>query len=110
MSSLAGYRSFTVNHHTLDSLVRFFIDQKRARIDTTLTVVDKNYFERTDGNLRGLIVTLEASELVKLIRDPNQPSQVRLSVFNYSRLGLSDEEKPSEEQEDSCKRTLEHEC
>jgi hypothetical protein len=81
-AALAGYRSFTVRHHTLDSLVRFFIEQKRARIDATLTVVDKNYFERTDGNLRGLIVTLEATELVNLIRDSDQPSQVRLSVFN----------------------------
>ena len=81
-SALAGYRSFTVHHHTLDSLVRLFIDQKRERIDATLTVVDKNYFERTDGNLRGLIVTLEAAELVGLVKDPDHPSQVRLSVFN----------------------------
>ncbi len=80
--ALAGYRSFSVNHHTLDSLVRLFIAQRRARIDADLRIVDKNYFERTDGNLRGLIVTLEAGELVKLIRDPDDPSQVRLSVFN----------------------------
>jgi len=81
-SALAGYRSFSVNHRTLDSLARFFIEQRRAKIDAKLTVVDKNYFERTDGNLRGLIVTLEATELVNLIRDPDQPPQVRLSVFN----------------------------
>ena len=57
MSALAGYRSFNVNHHTLDSLVRLFIEKKQPKIEAQLRVVDKNYFERTDGNIRGLIVT-----------------------------------------------------
>ncbi len=41
-----------------------------------------NYFERTDGNIRGLIATIEAEELIKLIRDPTSPEEVRSSVFN----------------------------
>jgi len=81
-SALASYRSFTVNHHTVDSLVGLFMERQRPKIDAKLTVVDKNYFERTDGNLRGLIVTLEATEIIKLVADPADPSQVRLDVFN----------------------------
>lgn len=81
-AALAKYRSFRVNHHALDSLVELFIERKRPRIDVKLSVVDKNYFERTDGNLRGLIATLEATEIVKLIADPADPAQVRRDVFN----------------------------
>ncbi|MCX6093054.1 MAG: AIPR family protein [Candidatus Bipolaricaulota bacterium] len=81
-SALAKYRSFRVNHHTLDSLVELFIERKRPKIDVKLKVVDKNYFERTDGNLRGLIATLEATEIIKLITDPSDPAQVRRDVFN----------------------------
>ncbi|MFC2142196.1 AIPR family protein [Acidobacteriota bacterium] len=81
-SALTIYRSFTVNHHTLDSLVSLFIEKKQPKIDTRLTVVDKNYFERIDGNLRGLIVTLEATEIVKLITDPTEPEKVHLDIFN----------------------------
>ena len=81
-SALAPYRSFTVNHHSLESLVTLFIAQRRERIDAKLCVVDKNYFERTDGNLRGLIVTIEAGELIKLIRNPEHPAEVRLNIFN----------------------------
>ena len=82
MSALAGYRSFNVNHHTLDTLVRLIIEKKQPKIDAQLRVVDKNYFERTDGNIRGLIVTLEATELIKLVTDPDEASQVREDIFN----------------------------
>ena len=82
MSALAGYRSFNVNHHTLDTLVRLIIEKKQPKIDAQLRVVDKNYFERTDGNIRGLIVTLEATELIKLVTDPDDASQVREDIFN----------------------------
>ena len=80
--ALAAYRSFSVSHHTLDSIVGLFIEKKQPKIGAQLRVVDKNYFERTDGNIRGLIVTLEATEIIKLITNPDDTSQVRLDVFN----------------------------
>jgi hypothetical protein len=81
-SALLAYRSFNVNHHTLDSIVQLFIEKKRPKVNAKLKVVDKNYFERTDGNIRGLIATLEATELIHLIADPDDPKQVNGGIFN----------------------------
>lgn len=81
-SALTAYRSFNVNHHTLDSIIQLFIEKKRPKVNAKLRVVDKNYFERTDGNIRGLIATLEATELIRLIADPDDPKQVNSGVFN----------------------------
>ncbi|MBA3613442.1 MAG: AIPR family protein [Nitrospirales bacterium] len=80
--ALRPYKSFNITNHSLDSIVNLFLEKKHAKVHSNLRVVDKNYFERTDGNIRGLIVTLEAEELVKLVRDPDNPRQVRLDVFN----------------------------
>jgi hypothetical protein len=80
--ALAEYGSFAVHHHSLDSIVTMFLEKKHPRIDARLKVVDKNYFERTDGNIRGLIVTFEASEIINLITDPDNPSRVRHEAFN----------------------------
>jgi len=80
--ALFAYRSFRVNHHTLDFLVRLIMEKKQPRIDAKLRVVDTDYFERTDGNIRGLVATIESSELIKLIADPDDPLQVRTGVFN----------------------------
>lgn len=81
-SALLAYRSFNVNHHTLDSIVHLFIEKKRPKVNANLRVVDKNYFERIDGNIRGLIATLEATELIQLITDPDDTKQVNGGIFN----------------------------
>lgn len=80
--ALSKYRSFHVNEHTLETVVALFVELKQPKIDAQLKIVDTNYFERTDGNIRGLIVTLEADQIIDLIRDPESPSCVRASVFN----------------------------
>jgi hypothetical protein len=82
MQALDAYRSFSINHHTLDSIVQLIIEKKQPKVQARLRLVDKNYFERTDGNIRGLIATLEATELIRLITDPNEPKQVHSAVFN----------------------------
>jgi len=76
------YGSFKVFHHSLDSIVQLFLDKKRPQIDVNLRAVDKNYFERTDGNIRGLICTFEATEIIKLVADPDDPSKIRHNAFN----------------------------
>lgn len=80
--ALEKYKSFTVRHHTLDSIVSLFLQRKEPKLDAEVRAVDKNYFERTDGNIRGLIATIEAMELIKLIQDPDDHKNIRLAVFN----------------------------
>ena len=80
--ALLRYRTFTVHQHTLESVVGLFIELREEKIDASLQVVDKNYFDRSDGNIRGLIATVAAEEIVRLIADQEDPSQVRLGVFN----------------------------
>lgn len=81
-SSLGKFKYFNVHHHSLDTIVEHFVDKKAAKINSQLQVVDKDYFDRTDGSIRGLICTVEASEIVKLITDPESPNQVLKEIFN----------------------------
>ena len=76
------YKYFNVNHHTLDTLVSLFIDKKSVIVDDQIQVVDKDYFDRTDGSIRGLICTAEASEIVRIIADPDDPAMVKRDIFN----------------------------
>ncbi|GAA5482592.1 hypothetical protein Hsar01_01815 [Haloferula sargassicola] len=80
--SLEDYNSFEVHHHSLDSIVQMFLERKKPKIDAELRAVDKNYFERSDGNIRGIICTFEANEIVKLITDPEDEGKVRHDAFN----------------------------
>lgn len=81
-NALGKYKYFHVNHHSLDTLVNLFVDKKAVAIDNQIQVVDKDYFDRTDGSIRGLICTVEASEIVRIITDPDHPESVWKEIFN----------------------------
>ena len=80
--SLGQFKYFNVHHHCLDSIVSMFIDQKSEIINNKMQVVDKDYFDRTDGSIRGLICTVEANEVVRIIIDTDDPSTVKKEIFN----------------------------
>ena len=80
--ALKKYHWFKVNHHDLERIVMYFVESKREKIDRSIRIVDKDYFERTDGNVRALIATVEASEIVKIIADPNRTEEVNEAIFD----------------------------
>lgn len=81
-ASLSKYKYFNVHHHSLDTIVNYFVERKNSVIDEQLQIVDKDYFDRTDGSIRGLICTVEASEIVRVITNPDNPKEVRKEIFN----------------------------
>ncbi|MCF2907126.1 AIPR family protein [Pseudoalteromonas sp. DL2-H2.2] len=81
-ASLGKFKYFNVHHHSLDSIVEMFVDKKSAIINDQIQVVDKDYFDRTDGSIRGLICTVEAAEVVRIITDPETPTSVQKEIFN----------------------------
>lgn len=81
-ASLGKFKYFNVHHHSLDSIVEMFVDKKSATINDQIQVVDKDYFDRTDGSIRGLICTVEASEVVRIITDTEDPKSVQKEIFN----------------------------
>ena len=83
-TALAPYRNFTVHHNDLAALAAMLVDRRRPRVDAEIRVVDNQYFERSDGNIRGLIATVQASDLVALIRDADDAEQVNLDVFDQN--------------------------
>lgn len=82
VSSLAPYRIYEIRQHTLSSIASMIIKSKLPNINREIHLVDKQYFERVDGNIRGLIATIQAKELIELIRDPNDQNKVLLDIFN----------------------------
>ncbi|WP_373991915.1 AIPR family protein [Duganella sp. BuS-21] len=76
------YRQFTIQHYSLDSIVKLFLDNNKPKVDFTLTAVDKDYFDRTDGNVRGLICSVEAGEIIRMVTSPEDALKVREEIFN----------------------------
>lgn len=80
--SFKKYNWFKINHHDLERIVMYFVESKREKIDRSFKIVDRDYFERTDGNVRALIATVEASEIVRIITDCNNDQEVNELIFD----------------------------
>jgi hypothetical protein len=81
-TSLSVYRHFTLHEHTLPSIVKTIITGVARPVNRDLPLVDLQYFERSDGNIRGLIGTAEAVSIVNMIRGPEQTDRVLPDIFN----------------------------
>lgn len=80
-ASLERFEVFEVRSWSLSDLALLAIENKEPQVDGDITLIDKQYFERVDGDLRGLIATVSASELVRLIQGRSDPTSVNPDVF-----------------------------
>lgn len=85
---------FTVHHHSLTNIVKLFIEHAKPKINRDISVVDKDYFDRTDGNIRGMICSVEAKEIVSMVTNPTDTRKVIGEIFNDNvRIYLSNSNK-----------------
>lgn len=91
LSALEPYRVFTIEEHDLAGIASRIVEARIPQIERDLRLVDNQYFERVDGNIRGLIATVDALELVSFISDPRHPDQVQREIFDSNvRVYLSE--------------------
>jgi hypothetical protein len=81
-NSFNKLKYFNVHHHSLDSISSLFVERKKPRLSRSIQIVDKDYFDRTDGLVRGLICTVEASEIVRIITHPEDNRTVFSDIFD----------------------------
>ncbi|MGN6155911.1 MAG: AIPR family protein [Sphingomicrobium sp.] len=88
--SIEKYNYVREQHYGLDQIIDLFISSQKPVIDREIRIVDKDYYERTDGNVRALICTLDARELVNMIVDPDDDRSVYTPIFDENvRIYLS---------------------
>lgn len=80
--ALEKWNGVREHHYGLDEIVALFLSSGKPKIDRDVRIIDKDYFERTDGNVRALICTIDAPELVNLIADPEDKNAVYRPIFD----------------------------
>ena len=78
------YQAVRFEEHDLDALADFFLATKQPSLDRELTVIDTNFFDRTDLNLRGMVCTVSALDIVDAIKSEKDDSQVELGMFDQN--------------------------
>ncbi len=80
--ALEKHRVIEVYYLDLEDIVNKILERKYNKVNGQLTFVEKQYFDRSDAGLKGIVATISATDLVNLIQDHNDETRINEDVFN----------------------------
>lgn len=80
--TLIGYRYVEFFYYDQEDLVSRLFEKNSKKISGQIKFVDRQYFDRSDGPLKGIVATVAAQDLLSLIQDPDDPDKIIEDVFN----------------------------
>lgn len=80
--ALIGYRYVEFFYYDQEDLVSKLFEKNYKKLSGQIKFVDRQYFERSDGPLKGIVATVAVQDLLLLIQDPEDPNKIIEDVFN----------------------------
>jgi AIPR protein len=65
--AIEKYSNFSVEYHLMPELVQKVTSQGRKIVNAKLKAIDRNYFEKSDGNVRALVANVDARDLIRIV-------------------------------------------
>lgn len=81
-NGLHQFRYVEFHYFDQEELVNKLLERKYRRVDGKLTFIDRQYFERSDGGVKGVVATIAATDLALLVSDPTDQTRVNEDAFN----------------------------
>jgi hypothetical protein len=80
---MSRHTNFSIKFHLMQDFVRAITQKGKQRIDARLRAIDKNFFEKSDGDIRALIVNIDAKDLIRIVlNDADIRNRVDLEDFS----------------------------
>lgn len=83
-TAFSRYRAISFEMHDLDTLSDFFLEKKAPSLNREITVVDTNFFERVDRNIKGIVCSISAPDIINMIRSTEDPENVDMKIFDQN--------------------------
>lgn len=82
--AFSRYKALEFRMHDLDTLSDFFLEKRAPELIREITAIDTNFFDRTDQNLRGVVCSVSAMDIVEAIKSEDDPTQVEPGIFDQN--------------------------
>lgn len=79
---LKEYGNVDFIYYNQNIIIEKILEKKYTKRNGKIHFVDNQYFERSDGILKGIVATVTAIELIEMIKDENNPIKIHEDVFN----------------------------
>ncbi|MBD1836941.1 AIPR family protein [Coleofasciculus sp. FACHB-501] len=83
--AIGRHSNFEVKYYLIEDLINLIQRKSRRKINAKLRAINKNIFEKSDGDVRALIVNVDARDIIRIVlNDESVRNDVNLT--NYSDL------------------------
>lgn len=65
-------KNIEIKYHLMPDLIKYIVSADNQIVDGKIKGIDKGYFEKSDGNIRALIVNVDARDLVRIVLDSEE--------------------------------------
>lgn len=79
------YSSFQVEYHLVPWLVARLTQKGKHPVNARIRAIDRNLFEKSDGDIRALIVDVDVRDLLRIVMD-NEEIRQAVDISDYSVL------------------------
>jgi AIPR protein len=79
------HSNFVIRYHLIDEYVSLLTRRGKRFVNAKFKGIDKNNFEKSDGDIRALIVNIDARDLVRIVLD-NEEIRNKVDISNYEDL------------------------
>ncbi|CAI1935341.1 AIPR protein [Serratia fonticola] len=83
--SFLNRHSINLHEYNLGDFVKMLTKEKRNIINTKITLIDNNHFERSDGDIKALIANVDVRELLKSVID-NEDIRLSANIDDYEEI------------------------
>ena len=76
------HSNFEIKYHLLEELVNLIQKKSIRKVNAKIRAIDKNIFEKSDGDVRALIINVEARDMIRIVlNDDNIRNNVTLTDY-----------------------------
>ena len=79
------HSNFNIQYHLMADLVKLLTKKDKMIVNGKIRAIDKNFFEKSDGDIRALIVDVDARDLIRLVLD-NEDIREKADITDYERI------------------------
>lgn len=83
-AAFSRYKAIEFRMHDLDTLSDFFLEKRAPELVREITAIDTNFFDRSDQNLRGVVCSVAAMDIVDAIRSEEDSDEVEPGIFDQN--------------------------
>jgi hypothetical protein len=83
--AIRKYSNFEIKYYLIENLTALITNKSRQIVNARIRAIDKQLFEKTNGNVRALITNIDAKDLIRVVLN-DESIRNNTDVTDYSEL------------------------